>query len=109
MPFGLANAPATFQSYINQAMSDLLDTCCVVYLDDIIIYSNSVEEHVHQVQEVLTRLCKHGLYAKRSKCEFYTTEINFLGFNISIKGIKIEPSWVTTIMEWPEPQNIHEV
>jgi hypothetical protein len=47
MPFGLANAPATFQSYINQAMSDLLDTCCVVYLDDIIIYSNSAEEHVH--------------------------------------------------------------
>jgi hypothetical protein len=73
-------------------MSDLLDTCCVVYLDDIIIYSDSVEEYVHQVQEVLTRLYKYRLYAKCSKCEFYTIEINFLGFNISIKGIKIELS-----------------
>jgi hypothetical protein len=109
MPFGLANAPATFQSYINQAMSDLLDTCCVVYLDDIVIYSDSAEEHVYQVQEVLTRLRKHRLYAKHSKCEFHTTEINFLGFNISTKGIKIEPSRVTTIVEWLEPQNIREV
>lgn len=68
MPFGLANAPATFQSYINRALSDLLDTCCVVYLDDILIYSRSEEEHVHHVRMVLDRLQKYHLYCKLSKC-----------------------------------------
>ncbi|KAF7134041.1 hypothetical protein CNMCM5793_005621 [Aspergillus hiratsukae] len=99
------NAPATFQSYINSAMSDLLDTCCVIYLYDIVIYSDNEEDHVQQVWEVR----KHGLYAKRSKCEFHTKEINFLGFNISTEGIKMEPSRVTTITECPEPRNIREV
>jgi hypothetical protein len=58
---------------------------------------------------VLIRLCKHRLYAKYSKYKFYTREINFLGFNISIDGIKMEPSHITTITKWPEPTNIHEV
>jgi hypothetical protein len=73
-------------------MSDLLDTYYMVYLDDIVIYSNSIEEYIHQVWVVLARLCKHRLYTKYSKYKFHTIEINFLGFNISIKDIKIELS-----------------
>jgi hypothetical protein len=71
MPFGLANALATFQSYINRALSDLLDVYCVVYLDDILIYSQSEEEHILYVKKVLDRLRAYRLYAKRSKCRFY--------------------------------------
>src|SRR5699024_7240143 len=75
MPFGLANAPATFQAYVNRALSDLLDVCCIVYLDDILIFSNSEEEHVCHVREVLARLRKFRLYIKASKCEFHTTRV----------------------------------
>ena len=88
MPFGLANAPATFQSYINRALSDLLDTCCIVYLDDILIYSRSAEEHVKHVRMVLERLEKFRLYCKLSKCAFHTDTVNFLGFDINPKGIR---------------------
>lgn len=72
MPFGLVNAPASFQSYVHQTLSNLLDICCVVYLDNILVYSNSKEEHVRHVQEVLDRLWKFCLYIKLSKCEFHT-------------------------------------
>jgi hypothetical protein len=73
MPFGLANAPATFQAYINRALSDTLDVFAVVYLDDILIYSNDEESHRHHVREVLSRLRHYRLYVKRSKCLFHTT------------------------------------
>lgn len=72
MPFELANAPATFQSYINRALSDLLDFYCVVYLDNILIYSNSEQEHILYVRMILDRLRKYGLYCKQSKCAFHT-------------------------------------
>lgn len=109
MPFGLANAPATFQSYINRALSDLLDTHCIVYLDDILIYSRSAEEHIKHVRMVLERLEKFRLYCKLSKCTFHTDTVNFLGFVISPKGIKIERSRVDTILDWPAPQSVHDI
>jgi hypothetical protein len=92
MPFGLANAPATFQSYINRALSDLLDVCCVVYLDDILIYSQTEEEHTRYVRMVLERLRTFKLYAKLSKCAFHTKSVNFLGFVISPEGVSMEPA-----------------
>lgn len=73
-------APATFQAYINTALRGLLDICCIVYLDDILIFSMDEEEHVQHVSEVLERLRKHNLYAKLSKCEFHKEEVTFLGF-----------------------------
>lgn len=109
MPFGLANAPATFQSYINRALSDLLDICCVVYLDDILIYSNSEREHIRHVRRVLDRLRRYGLYCKRSKCAFHTQQVNFLGFIISPQGTQMEPERVKTITEWPEPRCVYDV
>ena len=75
MPFDLANAPATFQSFINYILRDFLDVFCIVYLDDILIYSNSEEDHTQHVRKVLERLQKYKLYAKLGKCEFDTEEV----------------------------------
>ena len=109
MPFGLANAPATFQAYINRALSDLLDICCVVYLDDILIYSQSDEQHEEHVRMVLERLRKFRLYAKLSKCAFKTDTVNFLGFVITPRGIEMEKSRIETIKAWPEPTCIRDI
>lgn len=109
MPFGLANAPATFQAYVNKALSDLLDTCVVVYLDDIVIYSQTREQHEEQVREVMSRLRTFSLYCKRSKCEFNVDTIEYLGFVIAPRGITMDPDRVKTIMEWPEPKSVKEV
>ncbi|THC87561.1 hypothetical protein EYZ11_012993 [Aspergillus tanneri] len=109
MPFGLANAPATFQSYINRALSNLLDHCCVVYLDDILIYSQSEEEHVEHVTAVLERLRQFGLYAKLSKCSFHVKSVEYLGFIITPSGIQMEESRVATIQAWPEPTTVREI
>lgn len=109
MPFGLANAPATFQSYINRALSDLLDVCCVVYLDDILIYSQTEEEHTRHVRMVLERLRTFKLYAKLSKCAFHTKSVNFLGFVISPEGVSMEPARIQNILGWPEPKSVFDI
>ena len=72
MPFGLTNAPAQFQAYINHALVGLIDVTCIVYLDDILIYSDTEEDHIQHVGEVLRRLREAKLYIKLSKCEWHT-------------------------------------
>ena len=109
MPFGLTNAPATFQAYINEALKGLLDVTCVAYMDDICIYSDSVEEHAEHVREVLTRLRKAGLYVKLSKCEFDKQEIAFLGYVIGVHGVRMNDVKVKTIINWPVPQNFRNI
>ena len=95
--FRLANTPAIFQAYINCALSNLLDICCIIYLNDILIFSNSEEEYIYHIQEVLKQFQKFQLYIKVSKCEWYTTHVGYLGFVITLNGIEIEQDWVTTI------------
>jgi hypothetical protein len=109
MPFGLTNAPATFQAYINQALSGLLDDFCIVYLDDILIYSRNEEDHTEHVRRVLERLKQYGLYANLRKCIFSATSVEFLGFIIGTSGISADPGRVATIAEWPEPQSFVQV
>ena len=109
VPFGLTNAPGTFQGYINHALSDLLDVCCIVYLDDILIYSSNLEEHVQHVQNVLERLQNHQLYAKLSKCSFHQDKVDFLGYTISKNGIEMDPSRTETVRDWPIPTTVHEI
>ena len=82
MPFGLTNAPATFQAYVNEALKGLLDQFCVAYMDDILIYSTTREEHTKNVLAVLDRLEEYALYVKLSKCAFYVQEVEFLGFRV---------------------------
>lgn len=85
MPFGLANAPATFQAYINRALAGLVDVFCVVYLDVTLIYSNSLKEHQGHVEQILERLRQYKLYANLKKCAFHTDQVEFLGFIIQPK------------------------
>jgi len=109
VPFGLTNAPATFQSYINSALSDLLDITCVVYLDDVLIFSKTEDEHIEHVKEVLRRLRRHKLYAKLSKCDFHRDEVGFLGYIVSHTGVTMEPERVATVQEWPLPGSIRDI
>jgi len=109
MFFGLANAPATFQTYIHRALNDLVDTICVVYLDDILIYSKDPENHTQHVRMVLARLREFGLYANLDKCTFHTEEISFLGFVISPRGFEMEGSRVVAIKEWPVPRSRRDI
>jgi Reverse transcriptase (RNA-dependent DNA polymerase)/RNase H-like domain found in reverse transcriptase len=109
LPFGLANTPATFQTYMNQALRGLVDITCVVYLDDILIFSVNPEDHHRHVAEVLRRLRKYGLYAKLSKCQFGVNIVDFLGYVLSPGGVAMECSWVDMIAEWPEPKSFRDI
>lgn len=97
MPFGLTNAPAQFQAYINETLAGLVDTVCIVYLDDILIFSDSEEEHLAHVKEVLERLRHSKLYVKLSKCEWHTTSTEYLGYLITPEGVSIDLERVRTI------------
>ena len=109
MPFGLTNAPATFQAYINKALSGLLDEFCVVYLDDILIFSESEEQHMRHLRAVLERLRRFALYANPKKCQFFTEQVEFLGFIVSTTGVSMDRSRINTIQEWPRPKTYNEV
>jgi hypothetical protein len=109
MPFGLTGAPATFQRFINDALREYLDQFCSAYLDDILIYSRTKEEHTVHVRQVLERLRKAGLFAKLSKCEFFVTETKFLGLIVGRDGFKMDPEKVKTILEWKTPRSATDV
>jgi hypothetical protein len=109
MPFGLVNAPAAFQHFMNDIFSDLLDVCVIDYLDDILVYSDDSETHSEHVREVLSRLRKHGLYAAPDKCSFHATTVEYLGFILSPEGLKMDPMKVNVITDWPEPRKVKDV
>ncbi|SPC68179.1 related to Gag-pol polyprotein [Ustilago sp. UG-2017b] len=109
MPFGLANAPAHFQSFINDIFQDIIGVYVVVYLDDFLIFSDTEESHVKHVTEVLTRLRSNRLFAKLSKCEFHTKTVEFLGYIIKPTGIEMDLGKVCTVKEWPMLESIHDI
>lgn len=109
MPFGLANAPASFQAYINKALVGLLDVICVVYLDDILIYSTDRESHLQATRAVLQRLRDFKLYVNLKKCKFAVEEVEFLGFIVGRAGIRMDASRVSTVSEWPEPKSVKDI
>lgn len=109
MPFGLCNAPATFQSLINTTFHDLVDLFVVAYLDDILIFSKTLEEHEENVRKVLTRLRERQLFAKLEECEFLATSVEFLGYVVSAEGIAMDPKKVDAITAWPTPRNTRDV
>jgi hypothetical protein len=109
MSFGLTNAPATFSRLMNSVFMEYLDKFVVVYLDDILVYSKSKEEHEEHLRLILTKLREHRLYAKFSKCEFWLPEVNYLGHVISAKGIAVNPDTVKAIVEWLPPKNVKQV
>ena len=109
MPFGLCNAPATFQRLMNHVLRDLIGIRVLVYLDDIIIFSNSLEEHLTHLREVLLRLRNAGLKLKSDKCDFMREKVNYLGHIISGKGIQPDPKTVEKVVNFRIPSNVDEV
>ncbi len=109
MPFGLANAPATFQAYINRALAGYVNVFCVVYLDDILVYSETPKLHRGHVRKVLERLRKFQLFVNLKKCDFSTDRVKFLGFIISVDGVAMDQSRVTAIAQWPPPKTHREI
>ncbi|MBW0577286.1 hypothetical protein O181_117001, partial [Austropuccinia psidii MF-1] len=106
MPFGLTNASAYFKNLVNDIFADFLDIFVVVYLDDIMVFSNSEEEHVKHVASVLQRLRDNNLFAKASKCVFHASSVEYLGYILSSDGLKMDSSKAQQILNWPHPRNI---
>lgn len=109
MPFGLTNAPAVFQALINDVLRDFLNRFVFVYLDDILIFSRSLEEHIRHVWQVLQRLLKNRLYVKAEKCEFHTASITFLGHIIKSGQIEADPQKIQAVADWPIPSSVKHV
>ena len=109
MPFGLTNAPATFQSYINNALTGLLDDICVAYMDDILIFSKDPAQHSDNTRKILARLREYGLYLNPAKCAFNVTEVAFLRYRISADRISIDSRRVQAIRDWPAPTSYRDI
>ena len=109
LPFGLTNAPATFQSFVNKILAERLDLCVIVYLDDIVIYSMDRKQHIEDVKWVLQRLKEHKLFINNDKCKWFTDSIEFLGFVVSPKGVQMQKDKIDAIQDWPAPKNVSEI
>lgn len=109
MPFGVTNAPAVFMDYMNRVFRPYLDQFIVVFIDDILIYSKSEEEHVEHLRIALQVLKDKQLYAKLAKCEFWLGEVQFLGHVISSEGISVDPAKVAAVLQWEQPKTVTEI
>ena len=111
MHFGLTNAPATFQNFMNDTFYDLLDRFVAAYLDDLIIFTESsdLNDHIAQVREVLLRCRNSGLFANAKKCEFHVRTIEYVGYIVSPDGLSMDQTKVRTVLDWPVPSNVRDV
>ncbi|KAL0153760.1 hypothetical protein M9458_050876 [Cirrhinus mrigala] len=108
MPFGLVNAPAVFQAFINDVLRDTLNKFVFVYFDDILIFSSSYQEHVQHVRQVLQRLLQNRLFIKLEKSEFHVPRVSFLGFIVSKGSLQMDPSKVRAVLDWPQPNSVKQ-
>ena len=106
MSFGLTNALAVFMDMMNRVFHDYLDQFIIVFIDDILIYSKTSEEHL---RKALGRLRREKLYAKLEKCEFWLNSVSFLGHVISSKGVVVDPEKVKAVVEWTRPTSVFEI
>lgn len=109
MPFGLKNAPATFQRVMNHILGNLIGKCCLVYLDDIIIFGSSLQQHLDNLNKVLQRLAQANLKIQLDKCEFLQKECEFLGHIITQDGIRPNPNKIEKILSWPIPKTTTQI
>ena len=109
MPFGLCNSPSTLQRLMERCMGDLNLRDCLIYLDDIIIFSSTVEEHLQRLEAVFSHLSQHNLKLKASKCEFLKSKVTYLGHVVSEAGIETDPEKTEAIKTWPVPKTVKDV
>ncbi|KAI3691540.1 hypothetical protein L2E82_49905 [Cichorium intybus] len=109
MPFGLTNAPAAFIDLMNRVCRPMLDRSVIVFIDDILVYSRSREQHEQHLNEVLETLRKEKLYAKLSKCDVWLWEVQFLGHNVNEQGIMVDPAKVEAVMRWEVSKTPSEI
>ncbi len=109
MPFGLVNSPSIFQAFIDNAFRDMLNKGIIVYIDDILIYLDTLDSHVQQMWAVLRRLIDNQIYAKIEKCEFHQTVTSFLGYIISAEGVAMDNKKVESVLNWPQPTTVKEL
>jgi hypothetical protein len=109
MSFSLTNAPAYFIYLMNSVFMDYLDKFVVVFIDDILIYSQNEQEHEEHLRKMLQRLRDCQLYAKLSKCEFWISEVLFLGHNINREGLVVDPKKVAAILDWKAPKDVRGI
>nr|ABA97145.1 retrotransposon protein, putative, Ty3-gypsy subclass [Oryza sativa Japonica Group] len=109
MSFGLTNAPAFFMNLMNKVFMEFLDKFVVVFIDDILIYSKSKEEHEQHLRLVLEKLKEHQLYAKFSKCDFWLKEVQFLGHIVNAQGVAVDPANVESVTKWTPPKTVTQV
>jgi hypothetical protein len=109
MPFGLTNAPATFQELINNVLRAHLDIFVIAYLDDILVYSENMEDHVEHVRTVLRCLDQFNLRLKPEKCEFHKDEVAFLGYIVGANGVRMSEDKIKVVKEWPQPKTVKEI
>ncbi|KAL4585882.1 hypothetical protein LXL04_010509 [Taraxacum kok-saghyz] len=109
MPFGLTNAPAAFMDLMNRVCSPMLDRSVIVFIDDILVYSKTKEEHERHLRELLEILRREHLYAKFSKCEFWLEEVQFLGHVVNKDGIKVDPAKIKAVKQWEAPKSPSEI
>lgn len=109
MPFGLANVPVIFQTYVNKTLTNIVDIFCVIYFDDILIFFNNCDKYVEHVRDVLRRLRKFELYANSKKCEFFVKEIEYLKFIVSTEDIAMNLQRIEIIKNWPMLKSFRDI
>ena len=109
MPFGLCNAPAAFQFFLNDVLKEFLDIYVIVYIDDILIYSENEQIHTMHVSSVFEVLRKHRLFCKLSKCEFHVNRVEFLGVMLTPFGLSMAERKVKAVQDWPQPQKLKDI
>ena len=109
MPFGLCNAPATFQRLMQSCLNDQIFQTLLVYIDDIIVFSETFEEHLSRLDRFLTRLSHHGLKIKAGKCTFLSRQVSYLGYTVSDRGISTDPDKLAAVKEWKVPGSVKEL
>ena len=109
MPFGLCNSPSTFMRIMNDVFMSFVDNFVIVYLDDILTFSRTWEDHVKHVRQVLDVLAREKVYLEMSKCEFGRTYLVYLGYIVGGGELRKDPSKVEVIQNWPNPTNVTKV
>ena len=109
MPFGLCKAPAAFQRWIKEVLMEDIDMCCIVYLDDVLIYSDTLLGHQRDVKNILEAIHISGMKIKSSKCEFHKKATEYLAFIIDEEGIKVDPVKTQTIRDWTTPKTKNKI